>query len=180
MATPNRPLALASLSEAAGAAALDAKFAKVLQDACTRGATAPMTTAASIRAGKAAMKLGRENAARALLERIAHHELITNGELATRLRVTAEWITSALADHRLFFFLNADDVKYFPSFYGDTTLDREALEQVSVMLGDVPAPAKYQFFLTKSTLLRSKTPLEALRAGRLAKVLVAAEGYANS
>jgi len=178
--TTTDQLPAAELSEAAKAAVVDANFMEVLRRAQLRGTATPMTTAASIRAGKAAMKLGRENAARVLSERVARHELVTEGEMVALLHVGQEWIAGALADHRLFFFLGPDEVNYFPSFYGDTTLDRKALEQVSAKLGHVPGPAKYQFFFTRSTLLRSKTPLEALRAGRLADVLIAADGYANS
>lgn len=162
------------------AAALDAKVANILREAQTRVSAAPLATGESIRAGKAAMNLGREKAARVLLERIARHELITGDTLATRLHVTNEWIANALADHRLFYFLGPNDVKYYPAFFASADIDHQALEHVTAKLGHVPGPAKYQFFFTRSTLLRSKTPLEALRADRLANVLIAADGYANS
>lgn len=161
-------------------AAVDIKFEEVLRRAQMRGTASPMTTAASIRSGKAAMKRGRENAAKGLHERIARNELITEDEFMTRLGVSGGCIACALADLRLFYFLGPDEVKYFPAFYGDSSLDRNALEQVSAKLGHVPGPAKFQFFVTRSTQLRSKTPLEALRAGRLTNVLIVADGYANT
>ncbi|PWF43652.1 hypothetical protein [Massilia glaciei] len=108
--------------------ALDAKLEKVLQEALTDGPAAPMTMEESIRAGNAAMKQGRENAAKTLLDRITRNELITEEEFAKRLGVSCMWIAGALADGRLFYFLGPDEVKYFAAFYGDTTLDRRALE----------------------------------------------------
>ena len=171
--------ATAESSEALEAVALDAKLEKILQDALTDGPAAPMATQESIRAGKAAMKQGRENAANTLLERITRHELIPEEEFAKRLGVRDGWIAGALADGRLFFFLGPDEVKYFPDFYGDSTLPLHALEAVCSKMGNLESASKYHFFTSKSTFLRTKTPLEALRDGMLAKVLMAAEGYAT-
>lgn len=154
--------------------ALDVKLEKILRDA-----PAPLTTEESIRAGKAAMKLGWQNAASTLLERITRRELIPEEEFAKRLQVTGEWIAAALVDGRLFFFQGPEGGKYFPAFYGDTTLERYALEEVCVHLGDLASASKYHFFTSKSTFLLTKTPLEALRAGLLTKVLMAADGFAN-
>lgn len=185
MPTMNRPertadsQATAESSEALEAVALDAKLEKVLQDALTDGPAAPMTTEESIRAGRAAMKLGRENASRTLLERITRHELIPEEEFAKRLGVPSEWIAGALADGRLFFFLGPDEVKYFPAFYGDATLPLRALEAVCSKMGNLASASKYHFFTSKSTFLLTKTPLEAMRVGLLTKVLMAAEGFAT-
>ena len=178
MATTKSPNTPAS-TEALEAAALDAKFEKVLREALTGRAAVPMATEESIRAGKAAMKVGRENAAKTLSERIARHELVTEDEMAARLHVGREWIAGALADHRLFFFLGPDEVKYFPAFYGDTTLELRALEEVCRKLGNLESASKHHFFTSKSTFLLKRTPLEALRDGLLPKVLMAAAGYAS-
>lgn len=178
MATRKSPNTPAS-TEALEAAALDAKFENVLREARARGAAAPMATAESIRAGKAAMKLVRKNAARTLLERIARYELITEEKFMKRLGVSFEWIAGALADGRLFFFRGPDEVKYFPAFYGDTTLELRAVGEVCKQMGNLPSASKYHFFTSKSTFLLTKTPLEALPDGQLTKVLVAAEGFAS-
>jgi hypothetical protein len=178
MTTTNGRLSHAELSEADEVAALGAKFEKVLRDARTRGAAAPMATEESISAGNATMKLGRENAAKTLLTRITSHVLVTEDDLAARLHVNREWIVSALGDHRLFSFLGPDEVRYFPAFYGDSTLHRGALKAVCSKLGNLPGASKYHFFTSKSTFLRTQTPLEALRDGLLTKVLIAAEGFA--
>lgn len=161
------------------ARALDAKLEKILCEALTDGVATPMATEESIRAGKAAMQLGRENAAKTLLARIASHELVTETELAARLHVDRGWIAGALAGFRLFSFRGPDEAWYFPAFYGDATLDRQALEHVCVQLGDLASASKYHFFTSKSTFLLTKTPLEALREGLLTKVLRAADGFVN-
>jgi hypothetical protein len=135
MTTTNGQLTHAESADSAEAASLDAKSEKVLREALTARAAVPMATEESIRAGKAAMKLGRKNAARTLLERIARYELITEEKFTKRLGVSGEWIAEALADHRLFLFLGPDEVKYLPAFYGDLTIDRHTLEEVGAMLG---------------------------------------------
>jgi hypothetical protein len=175
---PDGPSA-AKAAEWAEAAAIDARFEKVLQEAQSCGAPTPMTTKESIRAGKAAMKQGEANAAKSLLERIARHELVTEEEFAIRLGVSREWIADALANHRLFLFLGPKEVKYFPAFYCDTTIDRRSLEEVCEQMGDLASASKYYFFTSKSTFLLVRTPLEALRDGLLTKVLMAADGFAS-
>lgn len=40
--------------------------------------------------------------------------------------------------------------------------------------------SRYHFFTSKSTFLLTRTPLEALPDGLLTKVLMAADGFANS
>lgn len=124
--------------ESTEAADLDVKFEKVLREAQTRVAVAPLATEESIRAGNAALTLAEEAAARTVLERVARHELITEDEFAKRLSVSGKWIADAIADHRLFIMSGPAEVKYFPAFYGDPTLERHLLERVCEEMGTFP------------------------------------------
>ena len=126
------------------------------------------------------MKLGEANAAKTLLERISRRELITEEAFAKRLGVSREWIAEALEDHRLFLFLGPDEVKYFPALYGDLTIDRHTLEEARAMLGNLASASRYHFYTSRTTFLLTRTPLEALRNGLLAKVLMAADGCVHS
>ncbi len=155
-------------------------LAQLVRDAQSRRVIAPMVTEESRRAGDVVIRRARRIAARRLREGIGRGEFLTAPELAARWAVDQAWIDNAVESNRLFFVLGPNDVKYYPALFDSADIDRQALEQVAAKLGNVPGPAKYQFFFTRSTLLRSKTPLEALRAGRLADVLTAADGYANT
>lgn len=74
----------------------------------------------------------------------------------------------------LFAFVGPSDENYYPAFKVDPSLDRRAIEQVSKVRGALPAASKYYFFTEQFTALQD-TPLAALRSGRLAEVLAAAD-----
>jgi len=55
--------------------------------------------------------------------------------------------------------------------------DRAQLEKVSKVLGDLPGASKLHFFLSGWGSLAGKTPLEAIAAGQLDRVLNTAHGF---
>lgn len=93
--------------------------------------------------------------------------------------VTRQAISKAVSDHRLFSIDGPSGTQLFPAFFVDPNLNRRDLEQVSVTLGDIPGPSKWQFFTTPKASLGGKTPVEALETGKgdLPRVLAAAAAF---
>jgi hypothetical protein len=91
---------------------------------------------------------------------------------------TRQAVWKAVDSHRVFY-LSYKAERYFPTFYGDPAYDRKHLEAVTKMLGDLPGGSKLQFFLTRKGSLGGDTPLQALAAGRVAKVKDVAAAFAE-
>lgn len=161
------------------AAAEDVKVEAILREAREREFDSPMATEESIRAGEEHMRQGRLNAIKTLYGRIDRKELVSKSEFRTLLGVTDQWIESALADNRLFVCSAPDKESYFPAFFADRTVPLSAFEVVSQALVDLPGEVKFHFFTSKSTFLRTKTPLQSMRDGELRKVIMAAEGFSE-
>lgn len=87
-------------------------------------------------------------------------------------------VWKAADGHRIFYLTHKAE-RYFPAFYGDARYDRKQLEAVTKVLGDLPGGAKLQFFLTPKGSLGGDTPLQALAAGRAAKVKDVAAAFAE-
>ena len=155
----------------------DAVFKKVI-DAAGRAGPVVMSTPKSIRQGDEAIARSEQNAASVTAARIANHDLISSGELQRALHVKRQAISGAVKAKRLFAIVGPSGENYYPAYYADPTLERRTLERVSKILGSLPAPSKHHFFTSKSTMLQD-TPLDALRKGRVAEVLVAAAGFAE-
>lgn len=96
--------------------------------------------------------------------------LIKTTALARGLGVQRQAITAAIKARRMFSFRRGKD-EWVPAFYGDATLDRRQLEQVTRVLGGLPASTKWLFFTQPRASLDGLTPLAALRRGRLDHVL---------
>ena len=77
------------------------------------------------------------------------------------------------------FSLDIEGQRYYPAFFLDPRYYRTKLEKVSKVLGDLPAASKLHFFLGGRGSLAGKTPLEALAAGQLDKVMNSAQGFAQ-
>ena len=154
----------------------DAVGKKVLE-AAGRCGPMEMLTPRSIRQGNEAMARAEQNAVATTASRIANRELISSGELQRALNVKRQAISGAVKAKRLFAIVGPSGENYYPAYYADPTLDRRTLEQVSKVLGSLPAPSKHHFFTSKSTMLQ-ETPLDALRKGRETEVLAAAAGFA--
>ena len=80
---------------------------------------------------------------------------------------------------RRVFFLPYEAGRYFPIFYGDQAYDPKHLQAVTKILGDLPGGAKLQFFVTRKGSLGGLTPLQALAAGRFAKVQDVAAAFSE-
>ena len=87
-------------------------------------------------------------------------------------------VWKAAESHRVFY-LTYKAERYFPAFYSDSRYDRKHLEAVTKVLGDLPGGSKLQFFLTRKGSLGGETPLQALAAGRVAKVSDVAAAFAE-
>jgi hypothetical protein len=107
---------------------------------------------------------------------VASGELVTSQRLAETLGVTRQAVQQGREARRLFS-LEARGEDYFPSFYADPGLDRKVLEDITRVLGDLPAAEKWVFFTTRRGSLGDLTPLDALRKGRRAQVERAAAAF---
>jgi hypothetical protein len=87
-------------------------------------------------------------------------------------------LSKALSSNRVFYLLY-EAKRYFPTFYADPAYERAHLEEVSIMLGDLPGTSKLQFFLTRKGSLNGLTPLQALAGGQLEKVKDIAAAFAE-
>ncbi len=92
---------------------------------------------------------------------------------------TRQAVWKAAENHRVFYLTHKAE-RYFPAFYGDSSYDRKHLEAVTKVLGDLPGGSKLQFFLTRKGSLGGDTPLQALAAGRVAKVKDVAAAFAEA
>jgi hypothetical protein len=137
-----------------------------------------MSTSESIRRGNELIAQGRQRALQTTAESIANGELISSVELQEALGVQRQAISGAVKSERLFAIVGPSGENFYPAYFADPTLDRRSLEQVSKVLGSLPAASKHDFFTSKSMTLQ-ETPLDALRRGRKAEVLAVAERFVD-
>ena len=120
----------------------------------------------------------RSGSAAALQRSIARKDLLPSKEFQDALKVSRQSVSDAVKTGRMFALVGPSGENYYPAFYADPDLDRRAVEKVSKVLGTLPGASKYFFFTSKSVFLGAQTPVDALKSGRLADVLVAAAGFA--
>lgn len=137
-------------------------------------------------AGKSAAKRDGGDGARVPWALDTTAAMIERGQLVTPLEfqrlmgwATRQAVWKAADSHRVFY-LDHKAERYFPTFYGDPTYDRKQLEAVTQILGELPGGSKLQFFLTRKGSLGGDTPLQALAAGRVAKVKDVAAAFAEA
>ena len=154
---------------------------KVLRVAAAGAAPASGRTQASAASKPAA----RQDDARAALVLDTTEAMIDKGQLLTPVEfqklmgwATRQAVWKAAESNRVFY-LTYKAERYFPAFYGDPSYDRKHLEAVTKVLGDLPGGSKLQFFLTRKGSLGGDTPLQALAAGRVAKVKDVAAAFAE-
>ncbi|WP_156909327.1 hypothetical protein [Ottowia thiooxydans] len=111
--------------------------------------------------------------------------MINKGQLLTPVEfqnlmgwASRQAVWKAAEGHRVFYLTHKAE-RYFPAFYGDSRYDRKHLEAVTKVLGELPGGSKLQFFLTRKGSLGGDTPLQALAAGRVAKVKDVAAAFAE-
>ncbi len=133
----------------------------------------------------AAQAATKQNDARNALVLDTTEAMIDKGQLLTPVEfqklmgwATRQAVWKAAESNRVFY-LTYKAERYFPAFYGDPSYDRKHLEAVTKVLGDLPGGSKLQFFLTRKGSLGGDTPLQALAAGRVAKVKDVAAAFAE-
>lgn len=126
-----------------------------------------------------------------LLGRLRQHEsasierLIEKGTLlqtqdfCDELGISASALSRGVSAQR-FFFIRQGKNRYFPRFYCEGVVDRGVVEKVAKALGALPGAVKYNFFRSKRVSLKGKSPLEALAAGEVDRVLEVAVDFVNS
>lgn len=100
----------------------------------------------------------------------------SSGEICDALGFTRQSLNKAVQENRMFY-LQQGHRHYYPVFYADNRLSRPVLEDITRALGDIDGAQKWQFFTRPKGSLSGKTPLEALQAGMVDKVLIAASGF---
>lgn len=108
---------------------------------------------------------------RTLLEKRA---LISSGDLQRALGITRQAISAAVRTGRLFS-VDVDGANWYPAFFADGKVDRSVLAAVTQQLAQLPGWSKWDFFTAARASLGGKTPLEALRAGRVDEVMCVAK-----
>lgn len=87
--------------------------------------------------------------------------LITEWQLLKALDISPQALEQAVADHRIFFISGPGKEKLYPSFFVDASM-RDAIEQVSVALGDLVGETKWQFFVTPKHSIGRRLPIVAI------------------
>ena len=98
-------------------------------------------------------------------------QLLSSADLCERLHITRQALSKAVRDKRMFWIDGPAGVQWYPSFFATEHIQRRDIGRVSVALGDLPGPAKWQFFTTPKHSLNGKTPLAALESGMAGQVL---------
>jgi hypothetical protein len=171
------PSAMENSAELERAQREDALGKAVLHAARSENAAA-MATPESIRMGNELIARVENDRAATGAGRIANKEFLGSAELQQALGVKRQALSGAVKSERLFAIVGPSGENHYPAYYADPTLDRRTLEQVSKVLGSLPAASKHHFFTSVSTQLQ-ETPLDALRKGRKSEVLAAAAGFAQ-
>lgn len=164
---------------AARATSEDAKVQEILRAAREQGSRIPIATASSAGDSAEFMEQLRHGSAKWLADQVETKEFLVENELRELLSVNEKWVAKALSENRLFFVAAPSGEQYFPVFFCSKKYPNGMLEEVCKRLGGLPGISKHFFFMSRSTYLQSRTPLEALESGKLAEVLIAAEGFAE-
>ena len=112
--------------------------------------------------------------AQAMARRRRLHEegqLLSSADICERLHITRQALSKAVKDKRMFWIDGPAGVQWYPSFFATEQFNRRDIGRVSVALGELPGPAKWQFFITPKHSLDGKTPLAALESGMAEQVL---------
>jgi hypothetical protein len=115
---------------------------------------------------------------RAIGRLIGQRQLVDSPSFAQRMHFTRQALHKARRANRVFS-VQFEGKRYFPTFFADPTYERQQLESVSRILGELPGESKWQFFTTPKASLGRLTPLEALAGGKYSLVRSAAESFAQ-
>ena len=172
------PIALTSLpaDEVAAALAEDVQVKSILRRArsCPAATMSSKESPCDSAAFMAKMRIASE---KSLLTSIKKKELLTEEELVM-LVGNRQWVAYAIKTHRVFSVQAPDGVSYFPAFFAGPIARRRLFGKVTQALSGLPNRSLLHFFVSPSTVLGT-TPSDALSAGRLKEVMVAAVGFAS-
>ena len=159
---------------------------KVLRVVTVSASSASSRIQASEVRKPAAQAATQQNDVRDALVLDTTEAMIDKGQLLTPVEfqklmgwATRQAVWKAAESNRVFYLTHKAE-RYFPAFYGDSSYDRKHLEAVTKVLGDLPGGSKLQFFLARKGSLGGDTPLQALAAGRVAKVKDIAAAFAEA
>lgn len=122
------------------------------------------------------LELAKKQAQEFKAELIEKKLVACSGEICDALGFTRQSLNKAVQENRMFY-LQQGHRRFYPVFYADSRLSRPVLEDITRALGDLDGAQKWQFFTKPKGSLSGKTPLEALQAGLVGKVLIAARGF---
>jgi inhibitor of KinA sporulation pathway (predicted exonuclease) len=122
------------------------------------------------------LKLAKMQAQTFKAELIEKNLVAPSSDICDALGFTRQSLNKAVKENRMFY-LQQGHRRYYPMFYADSRLSRHILEDITKTLGDLDGAQKWQFFTMPKGSLSGKTPLEALQAGLVEKVLIAAHGF---
>lgn len=137
-----------------------------------------VTDPIDIAAPEASSALDTQAAEAAMSRRLSQGELLPSAEYVARRGISRQALSKALAAQRVFY-VEVGGQRCVPAFFLDAQLERRQLEAVCKALGELPGPAKLQFFTTPKASLEGLTPLQALAQGLASRVRVAAAGFAQ-
>jgi hypothetical protein len=121
----------------------------------------------------------KQQAMRSRAALVESKAVLPSAEITDRLGISRQAVSQAVAANRLFA-LEFRGNDYYPALFADPAQDKRQVEEVAKALGDLPGWSKWQFFTTPKLPLQSKTPLQALKQGKLQAVLKLAHGLAES
>lgn len=104
-------------------------------------------------------------------------QLLDSQRLAAMMGVTRQAINKAESELRMFSLDGIAGKKLYPAFFADSKIDRRAIQKVSKALEQLAGSSKWQFFTNPRVSLGKKTPVEALRKGKVEQVLAAAIAF---
>lgn len=123
-------------------------------------------------------KSQRENAEQSMAAMVRDGALIAPAAFAQAMSFTRQALSKALKANRVFYVEVAGE-RHYPDFFLNPRYQRRQIERVSQVLGDLPGPSKFQFFLNPKASLEGLNPLDALARGKYTQVHTAAEGFAE-
>lgn len=103
--------------------------------------------------------------------------LLTSSEICSQLGISRQALSKAVSGTRMFYLDGPSNSQWYPSFFVRDKEGRRQIESISVALGDLSGPMKFQFFSSPKHSLNGETPVKALEAGRIEDVLRSAEAF---
>lgn len=85
--------------------------------------------------------------------------LLSSADLCARRGISRQALSKAIKEHRLFTVAGPSNTQLYPAFFATETRRLKLFERVSRVLGAMPGPSKWEFFMTPKLSLDGKKPL---------------------